>query len=160
MPQTKIKSRQIELKTPYGYAQWANNAAAYSHNTTTYAYIDSTNAKTTFTVENGGVVIVDLFLGGIYSSAGNVYLSVDIGLDGNTAGSATGAVLVAPASWVGNMGTSAANIIGQQMRFIFTNVSAGSHTFYPLWRTANAAGTIYIAQYAYHWISAVDLKNA
>lgn len=161
MGKTLIQSNQVKIETPYSLTQWANNAGTYSTNSTTFAYIDQTNGKTTITIKNGGLVMVDVFIGGLYSTASNVYASIDVGLDGTTTKSTSGARLTAPATWgADNMGTGATQTVGQNHRFYFTGVTAGSHTFYPIWAIYGTAGTVTVAQYAVHWISVVDFKNA
>ena len=152
-----IATLRASAAVPYGRATFANGSGAYSTNSTSYAYIDSTNAKTTFTVVYGKLVLVDLFIGGLYSNNTGYTVDFNVGLDGTSTTSTSGVVENAAAQWQANWATNGASTVSVYMRFYFTNVSAGSHTFYPIWKVSNATMTGYIGQYARCYINATEL---
>jgi len=154
---TIVDDARVSAAVPYGRATFVNGSGAYSTNSTSYAYVDQTNGKTTFTVVYGKMVVVDLFIGGLYSNSASYTVDFNVGLDGTATTSTSGLIENSYAQWAGNWATDGTQRASVFLRFYFTNVSAGSHTFYPIWKVSNATMTGYIAQYARCYINATEL---
>ena len=152
MAQTKIRQGQQvvdSIAVPYAKDVVSNNTGNYSTTSTSQTYIDQTNLNATMTVKYGKLVRVDLQVEGLWSSNIGYNPYFDIGVDGTTTKSTTGEQSTSAAGWGGNNWTTDGASRGAfNGVFFFENLSTGSHTFYPLWRSTNASYTMYIGQYA------------
>lgn len=149
MAQTKLKPQALTQNAVYGkdgYGQGSDNTIANA----TFNYINQAGFKADITVKNGGTVLVFLTITGwTHSNAG--YSTVfDIGMDGLTTKSNSGQMDFASQGYSG---------MGQLCcMFVFTGVTPGAHTFYPIWNSSNAANTSKIATWATTQVLAVEVQ--
>lgn len=150
MAQTKIRQKQIvvdSVAVPYASTIWTNSSGNYSTTSTSFAKILSTG-KVDVTVKYGKLVRVDLVIGGIWGANAGYAPNFDVGLDGETTRSTSGPLFMGSADFGGNWsadGSLRGIFVGS---FFFANISTGSHSFYPLWKTTNSSYAVYIGQYA------------
>lgn len=142
-----VDTQRAGIAVPYAVKTWVNNAANYSTTSTSATYIDSTNAKATVTLKYGKLVMVDLFMGGIYNSNIGYAIGFDIGLGGASTKSTSGAQEFGWGQWSGNWSTDGTSIVGLYSKFYFVDCGTGSKDFYALWYSGNASVTAYQRQY-------------
>lgn len=145
------------IANPYGITAWGNGNNLISTASTSLGYIDSTYGKSTITVKYGKLIRVDLTIGGIYNSNVGYVIYFNVGLDGTSTTSTTGNLVCSPASYTGNWTADGNYRITYHATFFFTDVSAGSHTFYALWSSSNATITAYLGHYSQHSIVVTEL---
>jgi len=160
MAQTKIRQGQQvvdSIAVPYVTKNWSNGSGTYTTSSTTHGYIDQTNAKATLTLKYGKLVMVDLFIGGIWNANTGYSVSFDIGLGGTSTRSTSGAVITNSASWVGNWSTDGTLRTVFYGKFYFVDCGTGSKDFYALWATNNASYSATIGQYASGFMYVTEL---
>lgn len=136
---------------------WNNSAANATTNSTSIGYIDQTNFKQAITVVAGKLVMVTLTISGFYETNAGYQVYFNIGMGGTTTLSTSGEVNFN--NYDMSMATDGTKNGCKTMTFYFTNVAAGAHTFYPLWRSENAACTATIARYSASQISVFELVS-
>lgn len=134
---------------------FSNGSGSYSRNSTTFAYIDQTNAKVNVNLRSGRLVRVDITAAGVYNSNTGYAVNFNVGVDNATAASTTQSI--SPASWSSNWDTTGGRRIVETLTFFLTNIGAGSKTIYALWATSNAVATVYMGQYGSNKITVTEL---
>lgn len=126
---THIRDNLEYLKSPVTASYKANEAADYQTTSTSFVYVDGTNLALTITT-TGGLVMVG-FVGSLAVSA-SVNVNMDIEVDGVRQG--------------GDDGYFAynTNTLEGQVGFVIpiSGLSAGSHTFKLMWKTASGTATM------------------
>ncbi|MEM9950162.1 MAG: hypothetical protein AAF846_01070 [Chloroflexota bacterium] len=121
---TEVKDNLLVLKNP---AKGIYRATGWYQSTATgWNDIDATNLS--FTLDTNGGDIQISFLGYIY---GDMFFDVE--LDGQRLGGSSGIYA-----------RSAVNVGPVSFSLIFTDISAGSHTFKWQWKRGGSAGTIQV----------------
>lgn len=146
MAETKLKNQSM-VNGVMGVAATNTLITAGSNITTsstTYGYVNSTNAKLTMTVVHGGIVIVNIFLGGTWCTNGGYGWLFGIGVD-NAINVATNELYLNINADAATDGTKRVN---PSYSFVLKNVTPGSHTFYLLWKVDSALNTATITSWS------------
>ncbi len=152
-----VDTQRASIAVPYAIKHWANQNANYSTSSTSMDYIDSTNAKATLTLKYGKLVMVDLFITGLFNANIGYGFNFDIGLGGKTTKSTSGSLEFTPAQFGNNLTTDGNSRVGVYAKFYFVDCGTGSKDFYALWNTSNASYPVYISQYARSFMYVTEL---
>lgn len=155
---TKVKNSQVSLTGTSSVAiAQAGFGSEYYTSATTPQYFDSTNFKAVLNVKYGKTIVCHLSVSGWWHTNASYPTYFDIGVDGNTTRSNSGSMTM---NVQGGAATDGSKQAQMTFSFVFTNLSAGNHTFYPLWWVGNAANTSKLNTWSMHHLVVYEVMPA